>query len=82
MKKRFLNHINGYLTYILLKFFNLLKILQTRSNYEIRIFDYTIVLEETTPLAFLLVVIFGLLFITIFTICLYNTLNTNILYIV
>ena len=75
MKKRFVNCINGVLTYILLKFYKLLKTLQTTHDYEINIFNITMGLTEATPLAFLVIVIFILLFITIFIICLYYTLN-------
>ena len=74
MKKRFQNCINGILTYILIKLFNLLKKLQTTYNYEISLFGYTLVLEDTTPLAFLLIVIVGPLLVIIGIICLYYTL--------
>ena len=76
MKKKFINLINTFLTYILLKCYKLLKTLQTTHDYEINIFNITMGLTEATPLAFLVIVIFTLLFITISIICLYYTLNT------
>jgi hypothetical protein len=75
MKKKFSNLIDSILTYILLKLYKLLKILQTRHDYEINIFNVTMGVTEATPLAFLVIVIFTLLFVTIFIACLYYTLN-------